>query len=292
MTILLFGLYSSALYGIGAVGFTMQFGVTNVLNLAFGSILAASIFADYYLTGHSTNIWAAMLMGGVSGAVLTFIVGFGIVGGFLSRGAGGFSIAMVTVGIGLMIQYTLAAIQGPFTTSYSSGGTTTAISISGVDLSSEQLTVIIVAVAVMASVHVLLRRTKLGLAMRATADDVSLTRSCGVSPKATRAVTWLISGALCGICGVLYGIGVGTFSPFTGQDFFITAAAAAVIGGIGKPYGAMIGALIVGMVSEASGAIFGGEYAPISAFVILVVVLLLRPQGIFAEFAAERELVA
>jgi branched-subunit amino acid ABC-type transport system permease component len=292
MTIILFGLYSSALYAIGAVGFTMQFGVTNVLNLAFGSILTACIFIEYYVTGHSTNVWLAMLVGGAAGSLLTFIVGFGVVGSFLRRGAGGFSIAMVTIGIGLMIQYTLAAIQGPYIDAYSVSNTTTAISISGVDLSSEQLIAIIVAIAVMVIVHVVLRRTKLGLAMRATADDASLTRSCGISPARTRAVAWLISGALCGICGVFYGIGVGTFGPFTGQDFFITAAAAAIVGGVGKPYGAMIGALIIGLVSQASGALIGGQYAPISAFVILVGVLMFRPQGIFAEFASERELVA
>src|SRR5579863_40939 len=292
MTIILFGLYSSALYAIGAVGFTLQFGITNVLNLAFGAILTSCIFVEYYATTHSTNLWLAMLVGGGAGALLSLIVGFGIVGAFLRRGAGGFNIAMVTIALGLIITYTLQAIQGPFLFAYNVSNTTTALSISGVNLDSQQLTTIIVAIAAMVVIHLVLRLTRLGLAMRATADDASLTRGCGVSPARTRALAWLISGALCGICGVLYGIGVGTFGPFTGADFFITAGAAAVVGGIGKPYGAMIGALIVGMVGQAASAIISPAYAPISAYVILVGFLILRPQGIFSAFAAQRELVA
>ena len=112
MTIILFGVYSAALYSIGGVGFTLQFGVTNVLNLAYGSLITASIFIEYYVTGHSTNLWLAMLVAGAGGAVLSFLVGFVIVGAFMRRGAGGFSIAMVTIGLGLMIQYTLAGDPG------------------------------------------------------------------------------------------------------------------------------------------------------------------------------------
>ena len=159
-------------------------------------------------------------------------------------------------------------------------------------LSSGQLTTIIVAVVAMAAVHLLLRMTKLGLAMRATAADVSLTRSCGVSPARTRAVAWLVSGALCGLCGVLLGIGEGSFSSTTGSDFFITLAAAAVLGGIGKPYGAMLGALVIGIMSQAAAAVISPSYKTIAAWIILIAVLVLRPQGILAEFAAERELVA
>jgi branched-subunit amino acid ABC-type transport system permease component len=198
---------------------------------------------------------------------------------------------MVTIAISLMVQFGLEAIQGPDILSFSAGSQV-AMNIGGVVLSSAQLTTIVVALLTMAAVQVLLRMTKLGLAMRATAADVSLTRTCGVSPARTRAVAWLISGALCGICGVLLGIGEGSFSASTGSDFFITLAAAAVLGGIGKPAGAMIGALLIGIVSQAAAAVIDPSYKTIAAWVILIAVLVLRPQGILAEFAADRELVA
>jgi branched-subunit amino acid ABC-type transport system permease component len=289
--ILIFGVYSAALLAIGAVGFTLQFGVTNVLNLAFGSILTACIFVEYGLTGHSTNIWLAMAVGAGGGALISLLIGHVVVGAFVRRGATGFGIAMVTIAISLIVQFGLEAIQGPYIFAYNAS-THATLKIGGVVLSSGQLTTIIVAVVVMVAVQLLLRTTKLGLAMRATAADVSLTRSCGVSPARTRAVAWLLSGALCGVCGVLLGIGEGSFSASTGSDFFITVAAAAVLGGIGKPSGAMIGALLIGIMSQAAAAVISPSYKTIAAWIILIAVLVLRPQGILAEFAAERELVA
>ncbi|HUZ39685.1 MAG TPA: branched-chain amino acid ABC transporter permease [Streptosporangiaceae bacterium] len=295
MTLLLsigiFGIYSAALLAIGGVGFTLQFGVTNVLNLAFGSLLTACIFIEYGLTGHSTNLWVAMAVGAASGALISLLVGHVVVGAFLRRGATGIGIAMVTIAISLIVQFSLEAIQGPFIFAYTAS-TPSTFSIGGVVVSSSQLTVIGVAVVAMVAVHLLLRMTKLGLAMRATAADVSLTRSCGVSPARTRAAAWLLSGALCGVCGVLLGIGEGSFSSSTGSDFFITLAAAAVLGGIGKPYGAMLGALLIGIVSQAAAAVISPSYKTIAAWLILIAVLILRPQGILAEFASERELVA
>lgn len=292
MTIVLFGLYSASLYAIGGVGFTLQFGVTNVLNLAYGALITSSIFVEYYLTGHSTNLWLAMGVGAGAGAVLSLVVGFVIVGAFVRRGSGGFGIAMVTIALGLVIQYTLEAIQGPVVNSFTSSNQGTLVSISGVNLDTQQVTTIGVAVVLMLVVHLLLRLTKLGLAMRATADDVALTRVSGVSPARTRALAWVVSGALCGICGVLLGIGIGTFDASIGNDFFITAAAAAIAGGVGKPYGAMLGALIVGVITQASSAIISPAFSSISAWVLLIAFLVLRPQGIFATYAAQREIVA
>src|SRR5215471_11738426 len=282
LSVLIFGIYSAALLAIGAVGFTLQFGVTNVLNLAYGSILTACIFAEYGLTGHSTNIWVAMAVGAAAGALLSLLIGHVVVGAFIRRGATGFGIAMVTIAISLMVQFSLEAIQGPDILAYSAS-THATINVGGVVLSSGQLTTIIVAVLAMLAVHLLLR---------ATAADASLTRSCGVSPARTRVVAWLVSGALCGLCGVLLGLGEGSFSAATGSDFFITLAAAAVLGGIGQPYGAMLGALIIGIVSQAAAAVISPSYKTIAAWTILIAVLLLRPQGILAEYAAGRELVA
>ena len=90
---------------------------------------------------------------------------------------------------------------------------------------------------------------------------------------------------------MLLGISTGSFNSVTGGPFFITLVVAAIIGGVGKPYGAMIGALVIGLVSEAAAAVISPDYKNIVAWVILIVVLIVRPQGIFAEFASRRELV-
>jgi branched-subunit amino acid ABC-type transport system permease component len=289
-TTLVFGCYTAALLAVGAVGFTLQYGVTNVLNLSYGGIMTSAIFADYAVGGGNANIWLAIAVGAVWGALITWVIGQYLISAFVRRGTSLFGMAMVTIALGLVIEFSLEAIQGPLILSYRVQRGSE-VRLGSVVISTEQLIIIGAAVLIMLAVHALLRYTRLGLAMRATAADPSLTRACGASTGRVRGAAWLISGALCGICGVFLGITQGSFSAATGGDFFITLVAAAIVGGIGKPYGAMAGALIVGLVSEGAAAVISPDYKYVIAFVILVVVLMVRPQGIFAEYASTRELL-
>jgi branched-subunit amino acid ABC-type transport system permease component len=288
--IVAFGLYTSALLAIGAVGFTLQFGITNVLNLAFGAILTSSIFVDYWATRGSPSVWLALLCGAVWGALFSLVLGRYVVSAFVRRGTSQFGMAMVTIAVGLVIQFTLEAIQGPTILSYNVAQNHT-IKIGAVVMSDLQLIIIGCAAVALVVVHVLLRYTRLGLAMRATASDADLSRGCGIPSGRIRNVAWLVSGALCGVCGVLLGLTTGSFDSTIGGGLFITIAAAAIIGGIGKPYGAMVGALIVGVAGEAAAALISPAYKNVFAWAILIVALVLRPQGIFSEYASERKLV-
>lgn len=291
LTIVLFGTYTGALLSIGSVGFSMQFGVTNVLNIAFGSILTAAMFIEYWVLGSSASLPIVIPVAAVAGAAMSFVLGRVIVASYVKRGTNLFGMAMVTIAVGIVIQFTLEAIQGPTLYAYSYGAHTSNVNIGSVTMSVLQLVVIGCAVALMVIVHVVLHYTNLGLAMRATAANASLSRACGISTTRVRNAAWLISGALCGIAGALLGVTTGSFDSTTGGDFFITLVAAAVIGGVGKPYGAMLGALIVGLASEAAAALINPSYKDIVAWALLIATLLVRPQGIFAEFASERELV-
>jgi len=288
--IIAFGLYSACLLSIGAVGFTLQFGVTNVLNLAYGALLTSAMFVDYAIGSGTPNIWVGIILGAVWGAISSVIFGRLVVGSYVRRGTSLVGMAMVTIAFGLVVQYTLEGIQGPIVYSYHLT-TKHVVHFAGVTMSDQQLIIVGMAVVLMLAVHALLQYTRLGMAMRATAAAPSLARSCGVSTEQVRQVAWAVSGALCGISGVLLGISTGSFNSASGAGFFITLVVAAIIGGVGKPYGAMFGALIIGLVSEAAAAVISPAYKDIAAWVILIVVLVLRPQGIFAEFASERELV-
>lgn len=288
--IIAFGLYSACLLSIGAVGFTLQFGVTNVLNLAYGGLLTSAMFVDYAVGRGTSNIWLAIVIGAAWGALSSLLFARFVARGYVRRGTSLVGMAMVTIAVGLVIQFTLEAIQGPFAYGYRLGSQPT-VRIAGVTLSEQQLVIIGVAAVLMVAVHVLLRYTRLGLAMRATASHASLARSCGVSTERVRLAAWLISGALCGISGALLGVSIGSFNASSGADFFITLVVAAIVGGVGKPYGAMLGSLVIGLISEAAAAIISPDYKDIVAWLILIVVLVVRPQGIFAEFASQRELV-
>jgi branched-subunit amino acid ABC-type transport system permease component len=289
-TTLVFGCYTAALLAIGAVGFTLQYGVTNVLNLSYGGIMTSAIFVDYAVGRGNPNIWLAIAAGAAWGALITWLTGQYLIAAFVRRGTSLFGMAMVTIALGLVIEFSLEAIQGPLILSYTVQHGSE-VHLGSVTVSTEQLIIMAAAAIIMLAVHALLRYTRLGLAMRATAADPPLARACGASTSRVRGAAWLVSGALCGICGVFLGITQGSFNSATGGNFFITLVAAAIVGGIGKPYGAMAGALIVGLVSEASAAVISPDYKYVVAFVILVVVLMLRPQGIFAEYASTRELV-
>jgi branched-chain amino acid transport system permease protein/neutral amino acid transport system permease protein len=135
-------------------------------------------------------------------------------------------------------------------------------------------------------------RTRLGKAMRATATNPGLARSCGVATDRVIDAAWLLSGALCGIAGVALVLNTATFTEGTGASFLVPIIAAAVLGGIGQPYGAMLGAVTIGLATEVSAALINPAYKGVVAFAILIVVLLVRPQGILSEVASAKEVAA
>ncbi len=286
-----FGLLTTALLAIGSVGFSLQFGVTNVLNLAYGSVMTSAIFVHYLTTLIHLPLPVGVLVAGAWGAFFSWLLSVVIVNPYVRRGTSLFAMAMVTIGVGLIVQFSLETLQGPIILSLPTQSAAE-VHLFGVTMSTTQILIIVFAAILMVAVHLMLQYTRLGLAMRSTATDPALSRACGVSPKRVRAIAWLISGALCGISGSLLGINQGAFNSATGNQFFIVIVAAAIVGGVGKPYGAMLGALIIGLVTESAAAVISPSYKVVVAFAVLLLVLLLRPQGLIGEFSSERELAA
>lgn len=278
--ILVYGSLEGALIAVGASGFSLQFGVTNVLNLAYGATMTSAIFVAYWVGSESHSIWSTIVITAIWGALFQLLISELIVNPYVKRGAGLFAMAMVTFGLGIVLQFTLQAIQGPTVLSFAQGSNHV-YRLGYLSVSFLQIATAVVAVMLMASVYLLLRATRLGLAIRATAASPELARSSGISTRRTRAVAWSVSGLLCGIAGGLLGLNQGSFDSVTGNDFFITVVAAAALGGMGSAYGAMAGAVGIALVSEASAALISPSYKYIVAFAVLIAVLLVRPQGLF-----------
>ena len=207
------------------------------------------------------------------------------------RGTRSFAIVIVTVAAGIVLQYVIVAIVGPQTESYGvqSGNT---FHLLGVTLSAAQVTIILLTAALMLALHLLLTRTTLGRAMRATSANRMLAQSCGIATDRISDLAWLISGALCGAAGVALAITIVSFDFTLGPAFLIPMIAAAVLGGIGQPYGAMLGALVVGVTSEVAGAFTDPVYKDVVAFLILIAMLLIRPRGLFGAAWSARRLLA
>jgi branched-subunit amino acid ABC-type transport system permease component len=283
-----FGIVTASILALAAVGFTLQFGVTNVLNLAFSEVMTASAFVAYVVNRNGLNIWIAMIVAALTGGVMSVAINRGIYTPFIRKGTKLFGIVIVSLGLNLVIQNTVLAISGPSFFSYRVG-TSRNFKVLNTHFSVQQLAIIGIAISGMLAVHLLLKFTRLGKAMRATAADASLARASGVPTGRVVDLAWLISGMLCGVAGVALFLNTVSFTASTSGDFLVVIIAAAVLGGIGRAYGAMLGALVVGLATEVSAVWINPSYKTAVAFVALIVVLLARPQGILASPMLERE---
>jgi branched-chain amino acid transport system permease protein/neutral amino acid transport system permease protein len=286
-----FGIVTASILAVAGVGFTLQFGVTNILNLAYGDIMTAAAFIAYLIARVGISVWLALAAGAAFGALFSVLLNRGIYTPFARHGTRLFGMIIVTIAVSLIVQNGLLALFGASFFSLQMPRPSS-VHIAGMVFTTVQLAIIGIAVAAMLLIHLLLRYTKLGKAMRATATDPELARNCGIATDRVIDLAWAISGALCGLAGVILVMNVTAFTDTTGAQFLIPIVAVAVLGGIGQPYGAMLGALVIGIASELAAAIISPDYKDVVAFVILVIVLLARPQGILSEIATRKEVAA
>jgi branched-chain amino acid transport system permease protein/neutral amino acid transport system permease protein len=283
-----FGLVTASILSIGAVSFTLQFGISNLFNLAFGAMMTAAAFVAYVCNSAGLNIWVSLVCGSVAASLLSFLLNRGIYLPFERRATGKFTMIMVTLGVGIIIQYGIEAIWGGDNFSYNMAAGR-AVHVAGMLFTTTQLIVIAIAMVAATAVHVLLRYTRLGKAMRAVAVNERLARNCGIPVKAVVDGTWLLSGLLSGLAGVVLVMDVQVLNSNTGSDFFILIIAAAVLGGIGSASGAIVGSIIIGVVAEVAAGFINPQFKDISAFIILAAVLLLRPTGVISSVASAKE---
>jgi len=262
--------------------------VTDVLNLAYGAVMIASAFVAYALNQAGVNVWIGMLAAAAAGSAGSVLLNQGIYAPFQRRAGDAarapITMVIVSLGMTLIIEFGLQAIVGGTNVSYAmSQGPT--VKAGGLVLTTVQLVIIGLSVVIMAGVHVLLRYTKLGKAMRATAANRSLARNCGIRTSRIVALTWALTGALCGIAGTVFAINNGSFGATSADLFLVVILAAVFLGGPGQAYGAMAGALIIGLATEISAAYINPSYKDVVAFVVLLVVMVVRPGGVLGATA-------
>jgi branched-subunit amino acid ABC-type transport system permease component len=280
-----FGLVTASVLAIAAVGFTLQFGVTDVLNLAYGAVMIAGAYLAYLLNSHGVNIWIAMVVTVVGCSAGSVLLNAGVYSPFQRRGTAPITMVIVSLGMTLIIEFGVQAAAGGTSVSYrmSQGPSVTA---DGFTLTAVQFVVIGLSLVVMAGTHVLLRYTKLGKAMRATAANRNLARNSGIRTGRVITATWAITGALCGLAGVVFAMDAGSFGATSTDLFLVLILAATFLGGPGQAYGAMLGAVIIGLATEVSAAYITPDYKYVIAFVALLVMLGVRPTGLLGKAAA------
>ena len=285
-----FGLVTAALLAISAVGFTLQFSVTNVLNLAFGSVMTGSGFIAYGLNLGGMNIWLAMVIAALCGGVISVLINTLLYGPFIRHGTTLFGMVIVTISTAVISDHVIEAAVGPSFFAYNAPAGK-ALHFADFLLTRQDLAVIGIAVAVTAVTQFVLQRTRLGKSMRGLSVNPSLARACGIPTRRVVAVAWFGSGVMAGLGGVTLFLETSTFSATTGSEFLILIIAAAVVGGVGSARGAVLGAFVVGIVTEVGAAYWDPQLKDVLAFGVLIIVLLVRPQGLFSQLATERAVV-
>jgi branched-chain amino acid transport system permease protein/neutral amino acid transport system permease protein len=231
-----------------------------------------------------------MLAGGLTGAVVSVAINRLVFVPFLRRGTALFTMVMVSLAVATIVQNAIQAIAGDSFHSYTPINESS-LHFLGMILTPTQLIIIAIAITAMLSLHLLLRYTRIGKAMRATSNDAELARSCGIMTDRVTAVAWALSGVLCGIAGVALALNLASFDFTFGNSFLLVIVAAAVFGSVGQPYGAMVGALVIGIVSE-EAAIISPSLKQVVAFAILVLILLVRPNGLWRSGFVQKMSVA
>src|SRR5215470_18057051 len=203
-----FGLVTASVLAIAAVGFTLQFGVTDVLNLAYGAIMIFGAFVAYAVNSVGYSVWLGLPAAVIACALLSTLLNSGVYAPFQRRGTSPITMVIVSLGMTLIIEFSVEAIAGGTGVSYTMGQGKTFL-LGGLILTTVQLVIIAVSLVVMAAVHTLLRYARLGKAMRATTANKNLARNCGIQTSRVITITWALTGGLCGLAGVVFAMDSG-----------------------------------------------------------------------------------
>ena len=277
-----FGLITASILAIAAVGLSLQFGITNYINFAYGDLLTFGVYVAFVVNQHfGLNIWVGLVAAIILTAILAWLINLFLLRPFTDRGYSPIIMLVVTLGVSLILQNVIQAIFSAQFQNYTVN-TGTPLHLGPFLFTPLQLGIIALAIFTMVGVHVLLRYTRLGKAMRAVSDSPELARVSGINTRLIVNAVWVLAGGLAGLSGVVLALNTASFTPTVGFGFLFVIFAAVILGGIGSPYGAIIGALVVGIATEMSAVFINSEYKDAIAFAILIIVLLIRPQGIFA----------
>ncbi len=278
-----FGLVTASVLAIAAVGLSLQFGITNYINFAYGDFMALGAYLTYeFNTGFMhLNVWISLFAGSIGMGILAVLLNHFLLGPFARRFERSFYVLIVTFGLSLIILNLIYSIWGANVRSYNMP-IEQVLHIGPFLLTRNQLIVMAVSVLLMTLVHTMLKTTRLGKSMRAMSDNTTLAMTSGIDTRLITTITWFLSGTLAGLAGTVLGITEGNLTPASGELFLFVIFAAVIVGGVGSIYGAMAGAVLIGLATEISAAFINPAYKLDVAFGILILTLLFRPNGLFS----------
>ena len=291
------GLTLGAVYALIALGYTMVYGILELINFAHGEIYMIGAYLAVLFTGIFTAWgWTAnhllITMGLVFALSAVYCAAYGVTLERIAyrplRASHRLAPLISAIGMSIFLQNYVMLAQGSADKVFPHLFTNVKISIGTANLSLLQLMILSVSVLLMVVLHLFVRKTRLGRAMRATAQDRTMASLCGIPIDQVIAVTFLIGSALAAAAGVMVAMYYGLVNFYIGYVAGIKAFTAAVLGGIGNIPGAMLGGVLLGLVESLGSAYLSSEYKDGFAFLILILVLIFRPTGLLGEKVPER----
>jgi len=298
--LIVYGIVLGSIISLGAIGLTLIFGIVRFANFSHGDLMSAGAYvALFMVTGVLSWIGVPdTTFGPLSFGwrmVIAFPVSMLAVAGVAilfdqilyrklrQKGSGVVIFAMSSLGAAFILRMIILILWGADSLFYKPGLMRPALQLPmGIKIRPDQILILFVVFILIVLLHLFLQNTKMGKAMRATADNMELALVSGINTEKIIIWTWGIGGAMAAAGGILYGIDV-QVHPYMGWNFLIPLFAATILGTIGNMYGALVGGLVIGVAQQVSTAFILPTYKPAVAFIIMILILLFRPKGIFGE---------
>ena len=292
------GIALGGVYALIALGYTMVYGIIELINFAhgdvytLGSYFSLSILALIPLSRytHGPQLWLVAIVVILLAALLCGIVGVLIerLAYRRLRNAPRLAPLIAAIGFSLILENVMQIWKGTSEVPFPQFIPDHVHQVAGVEIHERAVLVVIVSLAAMAALNLLVFRTKLGTAMRATAQDRDAAQLMGININATIAWTFFIGAALAGVAGFISGIYYGTTFFLNGYQAGLKAFTAAVLGGIGNITGAMLGGFLIGIVEAMTSQYISDQWTSVVVFSILILILVFRPSGLLGEHVPEK----
>jgi neutral amino acid transport system permease protein len=277
------GIVSGSYIALGAIGLTLVYGILKLVNFAQGDMLTFGAYIAFLFDATLDMPLAVALVAGVlATAALGLAQELAMWRPMRAKKAGMLQLLLMALGLAFVLRYVIQFIWGTDPRSLDAD-VTSSISFLGLSIGETELIVVIISFVVLTAVATMLRVTSLGRQMRALADNFDLAETTGIDTAQVVLKTWLLAGGLAGLAGVLVVAATGSLSPNTGFYLLLPLFAAVVLGGIGNAYGALAGGLVIGLTQEWSTLIIESQWKVAVSFLVLIIVLIVRPQGIFGK---------
>lgn len=273
-----FGLISGAIYAVAAVGLSLLLRTTGFRFLAFGDTMTAGAFIAYVFNAQmGLNVYLSMGLAAVATGFIGILLYWIVFKGF--KGARMATMLILTVALAFIIRNLLLLIWGPYPVRLQYA-TVASFHVGPLFFNWPQIIIILISLFVMMAFYIIMTFTRVGKGIRAVGDDPDLAQIRGISNRKVMTWAWFICIGLAGLSGTMLGM-MGAVNPAMGFQILLLAFSAMILGGIGNPYGAAIGGFIIGLFSELTAAVGLAEYKIAAAYLLMAIVLLVRPKGLF-----------